>query len=169
MVEPSTERLADFALHRVVLGRFSSSADVRADLVDVGAGVAETDYQGRDVAGKLVLASGSPGDVHAQAVWQHKAAGVVWFRTQDSRERPHLVSNAAIVPWRGPQGEPPGFTFSVSYATGMDLRRQLTSGRRIILHALVKASTGPGSTGKLESSLTPWLARRLPNWPMAGF
>jgi hypothetical protein len=153
MVEPNTERLADFALHRVVLGRFSSSADVRADLVDVGAGVAEADYQGKDVAGKLVLASGSPGDVHARAVWQHKAAGVVWFRTQDSRERPHLVSNAAIVPWQGPQGEPPGFTFSVSYTTGMDLRRQLTSGRRIVLHALVRASTGPGEYKQVTAAI----------------
>jgi hypothetical protein len=144
MVEPRTERLADYDVYRVVLGRFSSSADLTAELVDVGAGLTAADYEGKDVRGKIVLASGESGAVHAQAVWNRGAAGLLWYRTVDTLEFPYLISNAAILPWFGPHGERAGFAFSVSYAKAMELRDLLRRGERIRLHAIVKATTGPG-------------------------
>ncbi|MCA1563781.1 MAG: hypothetical protein LC804_27225, partial [Acidobacteria bacterium] len=69
MLEPRVDRLADFAIHRVVLGRFSSRADVTGELVDVGEGTRDADYQAKDVKGKIVLASGAAGEAHARAVW----------------------------------------------------------------------------------------------------
>ena len=94
MLEPRGERLADFSVERVVLGRFSTSADVTADLVDVGQGVAASDYEGQDVRGKLVLASGAAGRVHAEAVWTHGAAGVVWIHTSNAITQPTAVSES---------------------------------------------------------------------------
>ena len=47
MVEPRVQRLADFAENRVVLGRFSSSADIVADVVYVGGGTAPADYENK--------------------------------------------------------------------------------------------------------------------------
>jgi aminopeptidase YwaD len=144
MVEPRSERLADYDVYRVVLGRFSSSADVTTELVDVGAGSNAADYEGKDVRGKIVLATGEPGAVHAQAVWGRGAAGVLWYRTVDALEFPTLVSNPTILPWFGPRGEPAGFAFGLSYAKGVELRDMLRRGEKIRLHALVKATTGPG-------------------------
>jgi hypothetical protein len=153
MVTPRVERLADFTMHRVVLGRFSTSADVTTELVDVGAGTSEADYAGKAVRGKLVLASGEPGEVHAQAVWRHGAAGIVWFRAQDSLERAKLVSNPSIVPWRGPKGEAPGFAFSLPASTALPLRRELARGERVTLRAVVRASTGPGEYKQVSGAI----------------
>ena len=144
MLEPRVERLADFSVERVVLGRFSTSADVKAELVDVGRGVSEADYAGKDVKGKLVLATGAAGRVHAEAVWKRGAAGVVWFRTAEALDMPTAVSNPGIVPWQGPHGEAPGFAFGLSYAGGTELRDLLQHGQRVRLQASVKATTGPG-------------------------
>ena len=54
-------RLASWDAMPVTLAQDSESADVTADLVDVGAGTDEADYAGKDVLGKLVLTSSQPG------------------------------------------------------------------------------------------------------------
>jgi hypothetical protein len=144
MVSPRIERLADYLVTRVALGRFSSSADVTSELVDVGAGTSPSDYEGKDVRGKIALVSGEAGAAHALAVWRHGAAGIVWSRSADGLLYPHLVSNPTILPWTGPTGEAPGFAFGVSYATGLELRDLLHRGQRVELAVSAKATTGPG-------------------------
>src|SRR5262249_4109371 len=135
MIEPRGERIVDFSVDRVILGRFSTNGDVTADLVDVGAGVSASDYAGKDVKGKLVLATGPAGRAHAEAVWAHGAAGIVWIHTANAIAQPNAVSNPSLVPWRGPHGEAPGFAFGVSYAQGVELRDTLRRGERVRLHA----------------------------------
>jgi len=45
----------------VVLAEDSESADVTAELLDVGEGGKESDYSGKDVKGKIVLTSAQRG------------------------------------------------------------------------------------------------------------
>jgi len=153
LVEPREERLADFSVDRVVLGRFSTNADVTTELVDGGVGVTAADYSGKDVKGKLVLASGPPGRVHEEAVWRRGAAGVVWIHAADAIQRPTLVSNPGIVPWRGPKGEAPAFAFGISYAAGAELKEMLAHGTRGRLHATVKAATGSGEYKQVTAAI----------------
>lgn len=157
MVEPHRERLADFAVQRVVLGRFSTSADVVAELVDVGMGTRPEDYAGKDVKGKIALVRGDAQVAHGHAVWRHGARGVVWVNARDP-ERPHLVSNPGLgnktgvageIPWQGPDGEAPGFLFGVSLLQGDELRAAIGRGK-VMLHAVVKATTGPGEYKQVE-------------------
>ncbi len=157
MVEPRVERIADFAAHRVVLGRFSTSADVTAELVDVGMGTRAADYAGKDVTRKIVLVHGDAQVAHGEAVWRRGAAGVVWIRTTDPN-LPHLVSNPTLgnktgvvgeIPWRGPNGEPPGFLFGVSFLQGEQLRALLQR-QKVVVHADVRATTGPGEYKQVE-------------------
>lgn len=163
LVEPRKERLADFAVDRIVLGRFSSSADVTAELVDAGAGARPEDYAGKDVGGKIVLVSGNPEEAHREAVWRRGALGIVSFRI---RERPdetlwlqnptlgNRTGSPGLVPWEGPAGEPPGFLFSLTEVDGQRLRAMLDRGETLRLHAYVKATTGPGEY-KQVSALIP--------------
>jgi hypothetical protein len=152
MVEPRRERLADFSVDRVTLGRFSTSADVTAELVDVGSGTSPSDFEGKDVSGKIVLASGNAEDAHRQAVWNRGARGIVSFRIRERPDEQQWLSNPTLgnrtgapglVPWEGPSGEPPGFLFSLSHVEGTRLRRMLAEGR-VVVRAVVKAQTGPG-------------------------
>src|SRR4051794_37491042 len=55
------ERIASWEARPIVLAQDSASGEAAAELVDVGAGTAEADYQGKDVRGKLVLTSSQPG------------------------------------------------------------------------------------------------------------
>src|SRR5438477_11611929 len=48
--------MASYEAMPITLAEDSESADVTADLVDVGNGTAESDYAGKDVRGKIVLA-----------------------------------------------------------------------------------------------------------------
>lgn len=161
MVEPRIERLADYAVDRIVLGRFSTSADVKAELIDVGLGASASDYMGKDVRGKLVLATGDPGAVNLQAVWNRGAHGLVWFRTVDALDFPDSISNPTMLPWFGPKGESPGFAFGLSYGKGIELRQMLQAGQKITMHASVKTTMGPGEY-KVVNAVIPGTDRSLP-------
>src|SRR5437016_8209527 len=63
-----TIRLCDYASEPVVLAEDSESAEVTADLVDVGEGTKESDYAGKDVKGRIVLVSAQPAAVEDLAV-----------------------------------------------------------------------------------------------------
>src|SRR5947209_11398876 len=73
------ERIASWEARPIVLAQDSASGEAAAALVDVGAGTAEGDYQGKDVRGKLVLTSSQPGAAYALAVDRHGAAGLVSY------------------------------------------------------------------------------------------
>lgn len=147
------ERLASYDVYRIVLGRFSRSASLDADLVDVGSGTSSDDYRGKDVRGKVVLASGSAGEVHQQAVWGHGAAGVVVYRVADHVERPHLIGSASITPFEGPRGEPPGFAFSLSFAAGKALLDRLQAGEKLRVRADVETETRAGHYSQVQAVL----------------
>ena len=72
-------KLASYDAEPVVLAEDSESADVTADLVDVGDGTKESDYAGKDVKGKIVLAAAQPGAVQDLAVGKFDAAGIVSY------------------------------------------------------------------------------------------
>lgn len=140
---PTRQLLADYKVYKGSIARFSRSASVSGELIDVGAGTHAEDYTGRNVEGKIVLASGSASVVMRMAVWERKALGIVFYRTDDSIEHPGLISSLQIGPWEGPHGEKPTFAFSLSYREGKNLQNRLLSGEHVLLHADVDAETGP--------------------------
>ena len=147
------ERLASFDTHRIVLGRFSRTASLEAELVDVGSGTRPEDYQGKDLRGKIALASGPAGQVHARAVWENGASGAVVYRMVDHVERPHLIGSAVIEPFLGPRGEAPGFLFSLSYRMGRALSDRLRAGEALKVRAEVDAETRAGHYSMVQAVL----------------
>jgi len=138
-------RLASYAASPVALAEDSESADVIAELVDVGEGVRESDYAGRDVKGRLVLTSRQPGAVAALAVGTHGAAGIVsyaqnqrtaWSGDDDSLVRwGHLETFAPVRT----------FGFMVSLKTARTLKERLAAGEAVRLHARVRAGQHAGA------------------------
>ena len=136
--------IASYAAAPIVLAEDSESADVTADLVDVGDGTREQDYAGKEVAGRLVLAGRQPGEVAALAVGKFGAAGIVsyaqnqrtaWSGDDDTLVRwGHLETFAAVKT----------FGFMVSLHTARALQARLAAGGPIRLHAHVQAGQHPG-------------------------
>ncbi len=88
LVEPFDERIVGYPEIAMSLITYSNPGDATAELVWVGSGTQASDYEGKDVAGKFVLATGYGGEVHRHAVIQHGAVGVVCY-LDDARAADH--------------------------------------------------------------------------------
>jgi hypothetical protein len=86
--------LASYGEVAVSIADHSRTTHVTAELVDVGAGIADADYAGKSVAGRVVLASGSLSAAHREAVWKRGALGVLSHATNrpDAFDAPDQVA-----------------------------------------------------------------------------
>jgi aminopeptidase YwaD len=142
-LEPQHTLLADWSTDPIRLADYSHSADVEAPLVDVGAGTSISDYAGKDVRGKIVLADGVLSGVQRLAVAQYGAAGIVSDMPNQTTAWSGL--DTSIVRWGHLDGSlPQGFAFMVSRATAAGLRAQMPAGHPVVLGAHVEADVGPG-------------------------
>jgi hypothetical protein len=135
LVEPEEVKLAAYGEVAVSIADHSRTTHVVAELVDVAAGTADKDYDGKDVKGKVVLATGALGTVHREAVWRRGALGVVSGHTN----RPEAFDAPDQVAWgRIPyeakdvpgvtDGTPGTFAIMVSPRRARWLQRRLASG-----------------------------------------
>ena len=142
-VRPEHLLLGDWKTDPIRLADYSHSADVEAELVDVGNGASAADYLNKDVRGKIVLADGVLARVQELAVAQHGAAGIVSDMPNQTTAWSGL--DTTLVRWGHLDArQPSGFAFMVSRQTAEALRNRLRSGESIILNAHVKATIGPG-------------------------
>ncbi len=139
MVSPERERLCSFEEIPLTLVKHSNSADVEAELIDVGTGVGERSYEGKNVKGKIVLATEYTGNVMREAVVKRGALGVVTWYPPDVRPGyPNMIRYTAIWP-RWEEREKIGFGFNVSKNQGWHLKKRLDEGEKIVLKAFVDA------------------------------
>jgi len=138
-------RLASWDAVPLTLAQDSESAKLDGDLVDVGAGTAESDYEGRNVVGRIVLTSSQPEAVVKLAVDRFGAAGIVsWAQNQRTA---WWGEDASLVRWGhlGSFNAKPSFAFMVSPATARGFQARLASGERIRLRATVRAGQHDGA------------------------
>ncbi len=151
VVEPERRLVADFEREPMVLAALSRTADGAHDLVDVGAGDRAEHYEGKDVAGKVVLADGGGREVARMAIDRHGAAGVLLagiYRGVDDpavRRNKYDLPDAIVSAGLSPEdpGNPRGFGFALSYRQAEELRALLRKGP-VRLHVAVDADFGPG-------------------------
>ena len=153
--------LASYEAEPIVLAEDSESADVVADLVDVGEGTKESDYAGKDLKGKIVLVSAQPGAVQDLAVGKFGAAGIVSYA--QNQKTVWWGEDENLIRWGHLEtfSEHKTFGFMVSLKTARGMKERLTRGEKIRLHAIVKAgqhagnyevvtATIPGADAKLK-------------------
>lgn len=104
----------------------SRSTDVEAALIDVGEGLNESDYTGKDVKGKIVLASGNPSRVEQEAVWKRGALGIL----SHTSNRVNPMDFPDQIAWTrvnsaARDGKEPSFAFVVSPRKGWEIRKKL--------------------------------------------
>jgi len=142
-VHPQHVLIADWATDPIRLADYSRSADVETALVDVGDGSRDSDYTGKDVRGKIVLADGVLSRVQELAVVKYGAAGIISDMPNQTTAWSGL--NRTLVRWGHLEARlDSGFAFMVSRETADALRNRLRAGEQIILNAHVKAEVGPG-------------------------
>ena len=136
-------RIASFEDEPVILAEDSDSADVTAEVVDVGVGGSDRDYASKNVRGKLVLLSGPLTDAAALAIDKYGARGMLsdmpnqvtaWWR-----EDVNLIRWGHLDAFEARHT----FAFMLSSKQANGLRTRLTSGEHITLHAIVRAARHP--------------------------
>jgi aminopeptidase YwaD len=153
--------IASFKNEPVALAEDSESADVTANLIDVGDGTKGPDYTSKDVRGKIVLVGAQPGAVQDLAVGKYGAVGILSYA--QNQKTAWSGDNREQVRWGHLDTFSPNktFGFMVSLNEASALKDRLAKGESIGLHAVVKAgqhpgnyevvtATIPGSEGKLK-------------------
>ncbi len=140
-------RLASWEAAPITLAQDSSSGNVTAELIDVGAGTTDASYANKDVKGKLVLTSSQPGTVTPMAVGRYGAAGIIsyaqnqrtaWYGEDETLIRwGHLETFAPV--------DERTFAFMVSLKTARALQQRLAAGETVRMHAVVRAGREIGS------------------------
>jgi len=144
---PYEQKIASYAAEPVVLAEDSESADVKAELVDVGDGTKESDYAGKNVKGKIVLVSAQPGAVQDLAVGKFGAVGIVSYaqnqKTAWSGDDQNLIRWGHLETF----SEHKTFAFMVSLKRARAMKEWLAPGKNhgIRLHAVVKAGQHVGN------------------------
>ena len=139
------KRLASWEDAPISLAQDSESADVKAELIDVGKGTKDSDYVGKDVKGKLVLASEQADAVAAMAVRKLGAAGIVSY-AQNQRTA-WWGEDETLIRWGHLDtfSTHPTFAFMVSLKTARALQARLAAGEVLRMHAVVRAGKEPGA------------------------
>ena len=155
------QKIASYEAQPIVLAEDSESADVTAELVDVGEGTKESDYAVKDVKGKIVLVSAQPGAVQDLAVGKFGAVGMVSYAQNQKTawwgEDENLIRWGHLETFSANKT----FAFMVSLKTARGLQERLAHGEEIRLRAVVKAgqhagiyevvtATIPGADAKLR-------------------
>jgi hypothetical protein len=127
LTEPEVIKLGDVRETPTHVADNSPSADMTAELVDVGEGTAEGDFTGKDVTGKIVLSYGHPDTVKKMACWDRGAVGIVSYystRVNPWTDFPDQVAWTRVgAPKEGDKPVPP--VFVISPRSGLMLSRWL--------------------------------------------
>jgi len=130
LVEPYKKRLAFSSEIAIALADYSRSTNFSSvELIDVGEGASESDYKGKTIAGRVVLATGSLSTVMKEAVWKRGALGIVSFTTARP-DQPDQIPWLRV-PVEDEKKEKKGtFAFVLSTREGLQLRRELAKAKK---------------------------------------
>lgn len=128
------QRLADFSACPISLVPRSAPFAGEAEVVDVGRGDRAEDYEGQDVAGRVVLAEGEFQAVYEHAVRHRGAVGILYHgmrpipSVRDRLDLPDVRHYTSF--WWGPEeeGEPRCFGFVLTRRQAEALRTRLREG-----------------------------------------
>ena len=136
--------LATYAAIPVALAEDSESADLVADLIDVGDGTKGSNYALNDVKGKIALMSGPPGAAQELA-GKFGVVGLISYA--QNQKTAWSGENQNLIRWGHLETFSPNktFAFMISINTARLLTERLARNEKITLHAIVKAGQHPGN------------------------
>jgi hypothetical protein len=137
-------RLCRYADVPMCVSTYSKGGTFAGELVDVGPGTSARDYEGKDVRGRVALASGYAGAVMRQAVLKYGAVGVVIYPdARDRPDQPDLIRYNGIWP-RADEVERTSGGFQISANQYAQLRTLLGRGP-VRVRGSIDATLGSGS------------------------
>lgn len=139
LVSPVKKRLAYYEEMPTSIVKGSRSANLTAEVIDAGDGLDSKFYEGKNVGGKILLATGYTGDVNREGVIKRGAAGIITYFPYDERiEYPELIRYTAMWP-RKFENPMSGFGFNVTKKDGLMLKNYLEQGQQVVVKVDIEA------------------------------
>ena len=135
MTTPKRVKLFDIHDIALSLASLNANGDFTGELVDVGAGRA-ADFEGKDVRGKFVLSSGSPGATYAQAI-QRGAVGVLGVSSigpQRASDFPNQIVSSSV------NAQPNTVAWSVTPEVQRYLQALIARGETITMRSITDST-----------------------------
>lgn len=155
LLEPEERLLARFSDQAVSLMPYSQGGEIESDVIYVGQGKTDEDFDGKAVEGKLVFALGGNGaKVHREAVIKRGAIGVIVgpSRRVDRMEYPDLIEVNRLLP-KGEERSKAGFGFALSRRQEDELVSYFDAGKKVIMKAWVDAEIIDGDMPTIDASI----------------
>lgn len=145
--------LTSWAKQPMSVAEDSESGDVLAEVVDVGAGTAESDYAGKNVKGKLILVSSQADAVVPLGVERHGAAGII--SSAQNQKTAWWGENVDLVRWGHLDSFAKTKTFALMVSPRMakSFKDRIARGEHVTLHAVVRAGQHPGSYNVVTAAI----------------
>ncbi|NIR48122.1 DUF4910 domain-containing protein [candidate division KSB1 bacterium] len=138
MLEPYEERIVGYPEVAMSVITYSNPGDATAELVWVGSGTKDADYEGKDVKDKIVLATGYGGSVHRLAVLKYGARAVVCYLDDTrAKEYPDMLQYTGMWP-KTDELDRVTFGFNITNRQGEQLKQLLQSDEKVVLRGQVK-------------------------------
>lgn len=153
LLEPEERLLARFSNMAVSLMPYSKGGKAESEVVFVGGGKKDEDYEGVDVKGKLVFAVGGDGaKVHREAVIKRGAAGVIVGPTgrADRLNYLDLVEVSRLSP-KKEEVKDTGFGFALSLNQTRELESYFRDGKTVRMRAWVDAELIEGEMPTIDA------------------
>lgn len=155
LLEPEKKLFARYSDQAVSLMPYSQGGKAEAEVVFVGDGKSEKDYEGIDVKDKIVFACGGGGSaVHREAVLKRGASGVIVGPSdrEDRIQYADLVEVNRLYP-TGDEVANTKFGFALSRRQEWELLSYIQSGKKVRMKAIVDAELFDGNMPVLEAVL----------------
>jgi aminopeptidase YwaD len=138
-------KVADWKSIPLTLAEESESAEVTAQLVDVGKGISESDYANKNIKGKLVLTKSQPGSIVSLAIEKYGAVGIISYA--QNQVTAWYKENENLIRWGHLEtfSKTKTFAFMVSLKQARAYQERLKNGDVVMLHAKVIAGQHPGN------------------------
>jgi hypothetical protein len=145
LLEPETELLADFQAEPISLAAQSTSSEFEGEVVYVGEGLEDSDYEGKDVKDKVVLTEGRASMVHRVACLERNAAGVLTFiPPAGGDEIAYIRRYEGLWPRIG-EAKKTKFAFALTQADGLRMKKWIGEGKTVRVKAKVEAKLSKGT------------------------
>jgi hypothetical protein len=155
LLEPIKKLYARFSDQAVSLMPYSQGGTAEAEVIFVGDGKSDEDYQGIDVKDKIVFARGGGGaTVHRKAVLQRGAAGIIVGPSdrEDRIQFADMIEVNRLYP-SGEEVADTKFGFALSRRQERELLAYIQSGKKVRMRAVVDAQLFDGNMPVLEAVL----------------
>ncbi|MHA1911425.1 MAG: DUF4910 domain-containing protein [Candidatus Kariarchaeaceae archaeon] len=151
IIEPEKELLGRYDELPMSIVTHSKSCDVKAEVVDVGQGAKQEDYDEKDVKGKIVLLSGSPRVSHDLAIENGAIGLIIYPDAHRAIAYPGMTRYDGI--WPNKENfEKVTFGFSISYAQALNLKDKLKK-KKVTVHAKIDARLYKGDLEVVSAAI----------------